>query len=431
MITASNGNGSIAKQADYRKLSEHIVDIHRAMQTGEQVTVLQDALQDEMTSRWYELDEHQRKRLWGLSADLYMLQGKETPPPDSDFDLASLAPKLKEAAKQEDWESWLALLRHGPDFLPRADIAFQRGRCWQQLGHDDAALLFYDHAATLNPEQILAQVLSLHTLLRMNRIDEAVARAEEYAAAADTHSCLLFKSADVLFASTFEVPAESAHEVYRLIIDLIQRGLETKDEVAVSGAESIELSAYVELGLCYENLGESERAKQAYDDALVIDANHEGALIARGVHQYHSSPQQAVADFERAARNNSRQVWPYFYLTHHALATGDYPKAMASFVRAFEKPKSPLVTAHLLEWSAIAQCELLGAANLESAAEDIRYLFEAALSLSDRNERIQKNFTAFQTVLHNKAGKPTWDVEEPERDEFLKGEFLQPELMAA
>lgn len=431
MITASNGNGSFAKQADYRKLSEHIVDIHRAMHAGEPDTVLQDALQDEMTSRWYELNERERKRLWGLSADLYMLQGKETFTPDSDFDRASLAAKVAEAAKQQDWESCLDLLRHGPDFLPLAEIACLRGRGWQQLGHDEAALLFYDHAASLKPDHILAQVLSLHTLLRLNRIDEAVARADEYAAAPNTHSCMLFKSADVLFASTFEMPAKRAHEVYRRIVALICRGLVKTDEAAVSGAESLKLSAYVELGLCYDNLGESVRAKQAYDDALAIDADHEAALIARGVHQYHSSPQQAVADFERVARNKSRQVWPYFYLTHHALVTGDYPKAIASFVRAIEKPRSPLVTAHLLEWSAIAQCELLSAANLASAAEDIRYLFETALSLSDENARIRKNFAAFQMALRQDAGEPKWDVEEPECEEFLRGEFLQQELMAA
>lgn len=111
--------------------------------------------------------------------------------------------------------------------------------------------------------------------------------------------------------------------------------------------------------------------------------------------------------------------------------TGDYPKSLASFVRAFEKPRSPLVTAHLLEWSAIAQCELLGVTNLASAAEDLQYLFEEALSLSSGKERIRKNFEVFQAVLEHDAGKPSWAVEEPERDEFLRGEFLQTELQAA
>ena len=92
-----------------------------------------------------------------------------------------LGNRLSEAVKNKNWEEVLALLRFGPPFLTRDRIALLRGQAWQALGHDEAAMLFFDYASKLNPDNAHAQVLQLRTLLKLGRFDEARERAEVFA----------------------------------------------------------------------------------------------------------------------------------------------------------------------------------------------------------------------------------------------------------
>jgi hypothetical protein len=47
----------------------------------------------------------------------------------------------------------LELLRNGPDYLTSDQIALLRGRAYSNLGHQEIALLFYEYAARIKPQE--------------------------------------------------------------------------------------------------------------------------------------------------------------------------------------------------------------------------------------------------------------------------------------
>ena len=94
---------------------------------------------------------------------------------------------MREAWERQDWDAVLALLRTGPDFLTPDEIAYLRGRCWAGLGHPDIALLFLDHAARLNPQNINYRILTLEPLLQLGQLDEARQRAHTLGVDAEAH----------------------------------------------------------------------------------------------------------------------------------------------------------------------------------------------------------------------------------------------------
>lgn len=60
---------------------------------------------------------------------------------------AQLRADISEAQEKGDWVRVLALLRRGPQHIPKARLAALRARAYQELGHADTARLFQEYAA--------------------------------------------------------------------------------------------------------------------------------------------------------------------------------------------------------------------------------------------------------------------------------------------
>jgi tetratricopeptide (TPR) repeat protein len=161
---------------EYERL---LLQLAHLMAEGRGDTEEADALRDQMDRPWRELRPEEMGRLRALSADLYMLQDAEIPEP---LDPAEGAPErlgaaLQHAYDQQDWDRLLALLRKGPSLLPPDRIASLRARAYQALGHPETALLFLAHAARLAPEEERYHWGVMALLLKLGRVEEALAHA--------------------------------------------------------------------------------------------------------------------------------------------------------------------------------------------------------------------------------------------------------------
>ena len=73
-----------------------------------------------------------------------------------------LSARLAAAWDRQDWEEVLAILRLGTEFLTPDQVALLRFLGWYELGHDDAALLFLEHASRLSPQNPHYRLMILH-----------------------------------------------------------------------------------------------------------------------------------------------------------------------------------------------------------------------------------------------------------------------------
>ncbi len=178
---------------DYSDSARFILEAHAKLARGESSLPDTDAEYDRMEEAWFNLSPAEKARLDGLSADLHMLEDEEV---HQQLDPAERSPerlghRLQTALHHNNWEEVLVLLRYGPPFLSRDQIALLRGRAWEELGHDEAALLFFDYARKVKPDNTRAQWFGLHTLLKLGRVAEALKRSEEYATAETTNPAAL------------------------------------------------------------------------------------------------------------------------------------------------------------------------------------------------------------------------------------------------
>ena len=135
--------------------------LHDLMATGLGESEEADAVRDAMDGPWKQLSGAERDRLSGLSADLYMFTGEEIIEPAELAERGSdtLGVALLAARTHGDWETVLALLRKGPTFLSKREIASFREEAYDELGHPEVARLFARHAARLSAEEVSRKVV--------------------------------------------------------------------------------------------------------------------------------------------------------------------------------------------------------------------------------------------------------------------------------
>ncbi len=174
--------GMYLDNPSYVESERFILEGHQLLVRGESTLPKSPEEQHRMEGAWADLNESEAERLDGLAADLFMLLDEDRLQPlDVGINEAvDLRQRVLEALSAQHWDELLAVLRCGPTFLTRDQIALLRGQAWQGLGHDDVAMLFFDYAGKLKPDNARAQVLQLRTLLKLGRFEEARRRAQEY-----------------------------------------------------------------------------------------------------------------------------------------------------------------------------------------------------------------------------------------------------------
>ncbi len=100
----------------------------------------------------------------------------------------------------------------------------------------------------------------------------------------------------------------------------------------------------------------------------------------------------ALDDFELAIQQGSSLIWPYFYLAHHCVTTGQFDRCRVLCERGLEKDGPDSLKSEFAEWLAISQSEL------GFPPDIVRGSFERAIRFDPSNERARNNLSAFEAA---------------------------------
>ncbi len=358
-----------------------------------------DAVRAALEGPWRLMTDLQRKRITGLSEDLYSITQPPEPRPMSPAAQRGLADAL-EARQAGEWDTALERIRSWEAHIDPALAAYVRGSIWMEAGDPPTAMVFFRHAADLATDNPHYASLYLHTLhavhpRQANERAEAILLQQPPAAPS-----LIVKAAEIRLLSTRELPDVDARPIVQDLIDRLVPIVNSSN--GSGGAEgSIDAMGLALVALCYDRLGDVSASLTYYNRGIAATPRNDALLVARGILRYGREP-EALSDFEAAIRLNTPLVWPFFFLAHRSLIDNRFEECLRSATRGVERPASDSVRANLFEWMAISMSEL----GFPSSA--VRKAFEEALRLDPENDRIRANFDAYELAAASPSSQPAW-----------------------
>jgi tetratricopeptide (TPR) repeat protein len=391
---------AFAMSPDCLAVIRGIRELHRLAVEGRDESPEADAIRDATDGPWEALSEVERRRVSGLSEDLYSISDPPAAgPQEMNPQAQSRLYEANEARTRGEWDRALGLLRRWGKYASPSLVSFLRGSIWSEAGDPETAVLFYEHAARLDPENGNYLAVLLHALDIVDpvkaqwRAEEIIQNAESYPPAA------VVRAADVTLSASRTKPEAEAVPMFRRLIPVLDRAvsrIEAGDEGGVD--RSVLCMAVGLLGFYHEFLGDTQKAIENYTRGLQADPHNDALLVARGILLYGSNP-RAITDFELAIQDHSPVVWPYFYLAHHYLISGRFEECRWMCEQASRMPASDSIKSELAEWSAISQSEL------GFPVEMVRAAFERSLRLDASNERARQNLAAFEEAVQSARHK--------------------------
>jgi len=391
----------LALSPNYLAVSRGVRELHRLALSGLDDSPEADAIRDATDSPWGGLSEVERRRVSGLSEDLYSISDPpEEGPQQMNPQAQARFAEATAASEQGQWDRALELLRRWGRYVPPAIVSYLRGSIWQDAGDPESAALFYGHAADLEPENGTYLALSLHGLdivdpaEALRRSEILLRRDESYPAFA------VARAAEIALNAIRTVPEANAAAECRRLIPILERALARIEADDESGVDRLAYAMIIGLlAFTHEFLGENQAALRYYSLGLQVDPNNEGLLAARGILLYGASP-RAITDLELAIGLDCPRAWPYVFLAHHYLISGRFAECRAICERAARRPASDSVRSQLAEWQAICEAEL------GFPPEMVRANFESSLRLDPSNDRARRNLTAYEAAVQPR----TWET---------------------
>jgi tetratricopeptide (TPR) repeat protein len=388
----------------YSMWLKRILDSHASQSWDAEPSGVREREDEELNDIWIEIDDCQKQRLWGLSSDLNSLRDRETWV-DSDWPAISrqqLARMLQEAFQQKDWDKLLEHLRRPPRFLPRSKVDYLRGRAWMEMKHPEVALLFFDNAARLDPENLSNRVLALECVKDLQSWRELLNRCEKYVRDPKATPRLLFRVAD-----GFQAYAKHSGEAvyYQRGVEAVDLGFEQLNRPNQQGEPaSIVAGAYATKSFCLEHLGRTEDSLRVLNSAVEHFPENTTLLTARGLLKQELGLKDAIDDFHRAVTGGTIVAWAYVELARNAIQEGRNEEALEFCRKGLDVAHQDAVEALLLELNAIA------AFRLRQSPDLVRTAFQRARELNPLSEEIRGNSERFERYLAGpQAGDPQWE----------------------
>jgi tetratricopeptide (TPR) repeat protein len=383
----------LTMSANYLAVVRGLRELHRLAIAGRQDSPEGDAVRDATDVPWQALTEVEKKRLSGLSEDLY----STTDPPrplahDLDPQVQCRLIDVDQARYRGEWDRALDLLRRWAASIEPSVLSYLRGFTWLEAGDAETAALFFDHSSRLQPQNGAYLALLLDAT---NRFDPAESRrrAAEVLDAPERHEPIAIAfAAEVVLGTVRHLPQAEAFRLLRQLIPHLESALHRIENA--DGGE-VELSVLTKtcrlLGFCHESLGEEQAAISDYSRGIAADPSNHLLLVYRGILLYGESA-RANKDFELAIEYGSPLIWPYYFLAHHSLARGLFEQCRSLCDRALEMEGSDTAKSELSEWLATAQSAL------GYPAELVRESFDRAIRFDPTNERARRNLAAFEAA---------------------------------
>lgn len=114
-----------ANNPAYNRYEKGLILLHQFLMEGKNDTPEIDPIHEDLDDCTPYLDAAEVQRLGGLSADLYMIQGKEIFE-ETDLTAEQIKERCAEASQREDWEAALTLLRTGKIVTSPPELAALR-----------------------------------------------------------------------------------------------------------------------------------------------------------------------------------------------------------------------------------------------------------------------------------------------------------------
>ncbi len=389
----------------YQEVVRGLLRMHQYTINGKDETDDADALREAMGEPWGLLSVVERERAAGLSKDLYTVSDPPParPPEPMNPQAQGKLDEAYEARERGEWDRALELLRRWGKFMPAPLLSYLRATIWEGAGDRPVAVVFFEHAWRLDPENENFQARFLDVLKWTNN-ERARGIAETVLHESEKHiPNLVIQAAEVLYVDTTLMPEHEAAPIYRRLLSILTPLLtRTKDEEGLEHPTQVILLL---LATCHRWLGETREAYDYYSRALLLEPRNDALLTARGVIVYGTNP-SAITDFEQAIKLNSQIVWPYFYMAHYLLANNRLEECRVMCERALGKLAPPRVQSELCEFLAISL------AGLGYPPPVVQRAFENALRVDPSNQRARQNLERFLAALAAKAPPPT-DWERP------------------
>jgi hypothetical protein len=126
-----------------------LLQLHHLATIGKDDSPEADAIRNTLERPWAELTDTEKKRITGLSEDLYSISAPNRDPDPLNAEAERELNEFADACQSADWDKALELLRRCDHYLPLADASYRREFVWQEAGDRDTAAVFFEHAAQL------------------------------------------------------------------------------------------------------------------------------------------------------------------------------------------------------------------------------------------------------------------------------------------
>ncbi len=409
----------------YQAVVRALLRMHRFTLAAQDESEEAESLRESMNGPWEGLSTVERERVTGLSKDLYELSDHpvQTPEPTNPQAQGKLN-EAYEARERGEWDKALELLRRWGKYIAAPLLSYLRGTIWNAAGDAATAVVFFEHASQLDPDNELFQAVLLDAL-KMADPREAAARAEVVLQNSEARGpVVVLYATDIIFEAAREMSGSEAASTYHRLIPIMERTLgrlETQRQVDLEYPAPKGLGLAV-LATCYREIGDTQRAYGYYSRAIQLDPSNDVLLTARGMLMYGTDPNSA-ADFEQAIQLGTQLVWPYFFLAHQYLANNRFEDCRSMCERGLQCPASNRVHSELYEFLAISLT------HLGYPEPFIRRAFENSIRVDPSNDRARRNLERFETAVISRAPQPkNWESRsESSLRAFAQEENVWPE----
>jgi tetratricopeptide (TPR) repeat protein len=404
---------------NYRAVVRGLLQMHRLTLEGRDESEEAEALRESMDEPWYSLSESERKRVTGLSEDLFWVSDNQVAQKPTDMNPQAQTKLIAayEARQRGEWDRALELLRRWGKHVPPALVSYLRGAIWAAAGGPEVAVAFFEHSCHLEPENGNYKAVLLNSLKRADP-ERAIAEAEKILEASEANSPFAVGiAAEIVSNSTKELPPVEAQATYQRLIPIVNRTL-----ARIRGDSEFDNQALLGmtlslLALAHDRIGDTKSAVNYFSEAIRTDPTDDALLIARGLILYGNAG-SAVSDFEEAVKLGSPVVWPYYFLAHHYLSNNRLEECRSMCERGLLKQAPDRAKSQLYDWLGISQAEL------NYPAPAVRASFESAIRLDPTNERARENLSTFESTLNaRQPQKRQWGT----RTEYMVRAFGREE----
>jgi hypothetical protein len=221
----------LTMSANYLAVVRGLHELHRLAIAGRQDSLEADAVRDATDVPWQALTEVEKRRLSGLSEDLYSITDQpQATPREIDPQAQSRLVEAYQARQRGEWDRALELLRRWARYIEPSILSYLRGSTWLGAGDPQTAAAFFEHASSLQPNNSNYAAMLLRTF---NRFDprEAGRRAAEIIESPDRYAPVVIAHAtDVLFDSARDLPAAAASRLFKRLIPILESALAKIEE---------------------------------------------------------------------------------------------------------------------------------------------------------------------------------------------------------